>query len=1077
MKKILLMSCCWLLAFGLLAQQRTVTGTVTDQSDGTSLPGVSVLVKGTSRGAVTDSNGSYSIEASPEDVLTFSFIGFETQEIPVGERTQIDLQMLASISELQEVVVIGYGEREKRDLTGAISTVSNEELTKTVQMSPELAMQGRMTGVFVSTPSGNPFARPTVRIRGVATWNNAEPLYVIDGVPVIEGGAGSGNAGYEDIRSPININTLVNPNDIESISVLKDASAAAIYGMRASNGVILITTKKGKVGAPKVEFSAQRGVQNVTKTFDMLNTQQYTALYQEAYANNPTEAPNLPTVFNSADPAYLGDSPTYDWQDQLINSEAVVEDYSVRVGGGSETTTYYVSAGYGKTEGSLLQNYMERYSLATNVTSKVSKYVETGLNLKLAYNEALDNTGSDLAYVATAPPWQPIYDANDPTGYAASVTNTFVDNPNFDLNLLNPGARYLFAGDPTYLYGPATRGNVFASQNMSDRRFEIFRTLGNAYLQIEPIEGLRFKGTISADYSFNLRKEWNEYANWRFSQTPENPYAGHDGTAKGSYGERQTRNFNLVKEFSINYNKSFGDHNIDLLVNAMDQEFVWRYTDASSRQINYTDPVFRNVGNNPPFNGTFTGRIPQTLQGYLGRLSYKFRDKYYLDATIRRDGASVFAPGYKWGTFTSFGAGWRISSESFFQNLNIAQLNDLKIRGGWGELGNKETVEPDEFAYLSRVIGGPDVAWGSGNGNPFGTQLPGVRLPNFPNFELTWERVRTTNIAFDASMFDNKITFTAEYYNRFTKGVIQGVQLPPNAGIQSVTKLNIGNVRNSGVELELGYNNTFGDVAFNFSGNFTSVKNRVVEMYQGTPIGGEGFRIQEGYPIGYLWGYKVGGIFQDPDEITDWKTVYEDNVGTNNQQPGDIYYQDVAGQPEPGEFFNPVPDSVVNNNDRIYLGKTIPGFFYGFNFGAAYKGFDISIFFQGVGDVQKFNSARAGGEAMSSTGANQWTSTNDRWTPENPSATMPRAVRNDPNANNRYSDRFVEDAGFLRLRNIQVGYSLPSSLLEKTGAIDRVRIFFSGTNLMTITDWQGIDPENDFVPPTRQLLFGINATF
>jgi hypothetical protein len=374
---------------------------------------------------------------------------------------------------------------------------------------------------------------------------------------------------------------------------------------------------------------------------------------------------------------------------------------------------------------------------------------------------------------------------------------------------------------------------------------------------------------------------------------------------------------------------------------------------------------------------------------------------------------------------------------------------------------------------------------GSGNGNPYGTQYQGVRLPNFPNYELSWERVRTTNIGFDASLLDNHVSLTAEYYNRYTEGIIQSVSLPPNSGIEVATDLNIGNVKNDGVEIQLGYNNVFGELTFNASANLTTVKNRVVNMYRGNPIGDEYGRIQEDYPIGYLWGYKVGGIFQSDDEIVNWKDTYSDGIGTNNQQPGDIYFQDVNGAPASGEFLNPVPDSLINNNDRTFLGKTIAGYYYGLNLAFGFKGFDLSIFFQGVGDIQKYNSARAGGEGMASTGNNQWTSTRDRWTIENPSTTMPRAVRNDPNSNNRFSDRFVEDASFLRLKNVQLGYSLPSSMLAKTGAIESVRVFISGTNLLTFTNWTGLDPETEFsdpdnddvIPLLRQFTVGLSATF
>lgn len=1085
MKKVLLVCCCIALAWNASAQQRSITGKVTDASDGSALPGVSVLIKGTTVGTATDADGSFTLSAGNADILSFSFIGFESQEVPVGSQTAIDIQMAPSAQTLTEVVVIGYGEREKKDVTGAISNINSDEISKSTAMTPELAMQGRMAGVLVSTPSGDPFERPTVQIRGVATFGFADPLYVIDGIPIIEGGASSPFPGDQDIRSPINIMSTINPNDIESISVLKDASSAAIYGVRASNGVILITTKKGKSGRPKVEFSAQRGVQNVIKKFDMLNTADYTRLYQESYENNPSETGNLPVEFIATDPAYLGNSPTYNWQDRLVNKNASIEDYSIRVGGGSDATTYYVSGGYGRTEGSLIQSNLERYSLATNVTSKISKFMEAGINLKLSHNNALDNSVDDMAYVATAPPWQPIDDPNHPTGYAPSTIVNYEPDPNpgFDPTSINSGPLYNLAGDPVYLYGEATRGNIFAIQKLNNRSFAIFRTLGNAYLQVEPIKGLKLKGSVSGDYYFNLRKEWTNYDSYVFFQTPSNRYSGHDGTGKGNYGERQTRNFNLIKEFSVNYNHSFGDHNVDILLNAMDQRQTWSYTDASTGQVNSLDPALRSVSNRPPYINTFTGQRTQVLQGYLARVSYKFKDKYYLDGTVRRDASSVFAAGNRVGIFPSVSAAWRISSESFFQSLNASFIDDLKFRGGWGELGNKETTQG--FAYLSNISSTPDYSYGSGLGDPFGSQLNGAVLSNFPNSELSWERVRTSNVGFDAILFKSHVSFTAEYYNRFTKGIIQQVELPPNAGIRDAADLNIGNVRNSGIELQLGYNNTVGDLSFNVSANLTTVKNRVVKLYQGTPFGVEAVeidedtpgRIQEGFPIGYLWGYKTGGIFQSDQEIENWKDVYADNIGTDEQEPGDLWFQDINSDPAPGQITNPGPDSVINNSDRTYLGKTIPGFYYGFNLGIAYKGIDVSLFFQGVGDVQKYNRARAQGEDMGSNGANQWTTASNRWTVENPSATMPRAVRSDPNSNNRASDRFVEDAGFLRLKNVQVGYTFPATLLPKSGSIERVRIYVSTTNLFTITDWKGIDPENDFNPPTRQVLFGLNAAF
>jgi TonB-dependent starch-binding outer membrane protein SusC len=470
------------------------------------------------------------------------------------------------------------------------------------------------------------------------------------------------------------------------------------------------------------------------------------------------------------------------------------------------------------------------------------------------------------------------------------------------------------------------------------------------------------------------------------------------------------------------------------------------------------------------------------LIGYLARVSYNYNQKYYLDATIRYDGSSRLAPGHKWGSFPSFAAAWRISSEKFFPKTNF--VNDLKLRGGWGKLGNFQSAGFYEF--LSGVSLTPDYSIGSGNGDPYGTQYQGASLPSFANTSLGWEKVKTTSLGFDALLFDNHINFTAEYYNKITFGIIQSVALPPNTGVQNPADLNIGEVKNSGFEFDAGYNAKLGEVNFNVAGNFTTVRNRVTKLYGGTPLGDEFGRIEEGYSMFYLWGYKTGGVFQSQEEIDAWRKTHADvNIGqdlTNpadgyQYKPGDMYFQDVYGNPkDPKERYSKTPDSLINSNDRTYLGKTIPGFYYGLNFGANWKGIDISIFFQGVGDVQKYNSIRAGLEGMSGL-AEASTSTLNRWTETNHSTTMPRAVYGDPAQTTRISDRFVEDANYLRLKNLQVGYSLPKQLLNRLGFIQNFRIYLTAINLFTITPYSGYDPEYDLIPPTRQFVAGLNLNF
>jgi TonB-linked SusC/RagA family outer membrane protein len=1070
--------------------QQTVRGRVTDSASSQGLSNINVTVKGTTRGTTTNANGDFRIAAAQGDVLVISAVNYVQQEISVSSSTLGNIVLTSTNARLNEVVVIGYGQRQRKDLTGSVSQVTAKDIEKSTALSPELALQGRTPGVFVSSGGGDPQSRATVRIRGVNTFGNAEPLYVIDGVPIYEGGSGVTGGATGDIRSPINIFSMINPQDIESISVLKDASAAAIYGVRASNGVILITTKRGKAGRPKVEVASTYGVQNIPKTYDVLNTQQYFDLVKEAYLANPDANTSFEQKFgaryNSANPLYAGNNPTYDWQKELLNKNAILQDHSVRLSGGSEATTYYVSLGYSSQESPLKANNLKRYSIATNVESRVSKVISAGLTLRLVQENALVNTQADLGTMASTIPFQPIYNAQDRSGFEPASSGSFVPNPTYDPSKLDAGPSFNFAaGDPLKLWGDQTRFNVFAFQKYNDNAYDLMRALGSVYLQVEPLPGLRLRGTFGADWYMNLRKSWSDLLEgWRFSQTPGNPYANQNGEAKGSYGERRGTTYNLNRELMLNYNHTFfNDHSLDVVLNVSDQYGRWDVSDLSGR-VNFVDLQYRSIPNQPPYTQGFAGILQEdALLGYMGRLSYKYKDRYYFDATVRRDGSSRLAPGYKWDNFPSFAAAWRISSEKFFPQTNF--INDLKIRGGWGRLGNVNSA--GYYKYISGVSLSADYPLGSGNGNGTGTQVQSTRLPDFANTTLTWEKLKTTNIGIDAQLLSNHISFTAEYYDKTTFDIIQSVALPPNTGIQNNADLNVATVKNSGIEVQLGYNNKLGPVDFSISGNLTTVKNRVVRLNGGTPLNGEGDRVEEGYSMFYLWGYKVGGIFQSQAEIDKWRSVYAD--GSLNQsrttptagyqyKPGDMYFQDVYGNPKSSkERFSTTPDSIINSNDRTYLGKTIPGFFYGFNIGANFRGFDLNMFFQGVADVQKYNYTRAGLEGLGSL-ANQSTSALDRWTPTHASTNMPRAVYNNPSNPTRFSDRFVENAGYFRLRNIQLGYSLPRTLLGKSGFIQNLRIFATGVNLFTITDWTGLDPETDFnTPTTRQFLFGVNASF
>lgn len=1031
--------------------QQVVSGTVTDQGTGETIPGVNISVPGTAVGTTTDVNGEYELDDIPDDAteLVFSYVGYKSRTVAINGRSVINVELEQEVAMLDDVVVIGYGERQRGDITGSISTVSSDKLEQSSNLSPGLALQGRTAGVQISNVSGDPLQRPEIRIRGITTFGVADPLIVIDGVPITEFGSGAegGYAANEDLRGDVNIMSMINPGDIESISVLKDASSAAIYGVRGANGVILITTKSGRQGSPQIRINAQRGIQNVDQ-LDVLNVQQYTNLYQESYANNPDQAGNLPSVFDPSSANYLGNMPFVDWQDELINHDAITEDYSARVSGGTNDIQYYISGGYSNTEGTIRGNRLQRYSFAGNLNADVSDRVRVGATYRLAYVDALDNRQSaSINEGYLAPPWQPLY---DPNGSYYDV-NTYATSQGFAPSTTISGER---------LWGPQSRGNPLGSQDLSYNAYEIFRNIGSAFIEVEPLKNWSFRGTLNADWYRNLRTTFEDMDEHWFNVTAAGPSPELAEGSIGSYRERNGTNSNITGEFRTNYVNNFGDHNIDILGNVSWQQYGVRGLDSSGDFVPIRDPDQWSVTRtaDPADTEGFNWIQEDALIGILGRVSYNYDNRYYLDVTVRRDGTSRFAPGYKWGTFPAVSGSWRVSSESFMDRFEF--ISDLKIRGGWGQLGNQET---QRFAYISGVSNTPTYAVGAGGEDVFGTVQRAAALPDFPTEDLSWEVVTTSNIAVDALLFDDRFSITAEYYNRVTDGILQTVPIAGSVGVRNNPTINVAEVLNRGFELELGYRNSLGPVQYDISANLTTVHNEVLSLFEGTPFGGDQGRVEEGESLFFFRGYQMEGIFQNQSEVDAWLAEYEEPGAIKS--PGDVYYKDING------------DGIIDADDRTKIGSPIPDYYYGLNVDLFYGEFDLSVFFQGVGGIQRINNIRWGGESMDSDGVNQLTSVLDRWTPENPSETMPRAVRNDPGNNNRFSDRWVEDADYLRLRRLQLGYTISPELVQRMGmGSSSLRLFLSGTNLFTITGWSGLDPENDLIPPARTISLGINMT-
>jgi TonB-dependent starch-binding outer membrane protein SusC len=1054
-----------------VAIQAIVKGKVTNPSN-EPLPGVTVAVEGTTNQTATNEQGEFSIDAPPNSTLVFSSVGFISQRVALNNRTEINLTLALDATDLNEVVVIGYGQRMKKDITGAVSVIGTKDIEKSSALSPQLAMQGQMAGVNVTSAGGNPTARPTVRIRGVGTFDqngSADPLYIIDGIPLVEGGAGATVDKVNDPtrRGPINLYSIINPNDIESITVLKDASASAVYGVRAANGVILITTKTGKKGKVRVDLDAQYGTQKVPKTYDLLNTQQYVKFYTDAYNAYPDLTGSTPKPIGTAaffgprwDPAnaaYFGNDPTYDWQDAVINHDSKNQNYNVRASGGSDNTTYNFSAGYAKNDGPFVGYNAERYSISSNLTTRIGKYLEVGLNLRGVQQTTLNPVDVNLE-VWKAAPWQRIYDPTGAYGIA----------PLWKLNA--PITPTTFNVSSLYAQQYVAYRNVFGELATNDDKKIDQTGLGTAYIQLQPIQGLRIKGTFSAQQTTLNQKSWQAFDRWWFGENPGNPFASVvnpvAGTKPGFVSFGNSTTISTTKAVNVDYIRKIGEHNINITLDASQQEYKWTGNGAT-RSVVTNDPSLRYFSTTGQEQGYVELRAAYALIGYLGRVSYNYANKYYIEGVVRRDGSSRFAPGHQWGTFPSGAVAWRISEEKFLKNVQF--INDLKLRGGYGILGNEQTT--GGWAYLS-VAGVVPPSYNFGSTNINNT---GIAYSTFPNETLTWEKLYSANVGFDALLFNNHLSLTVDYYHKVTKGIIQSVSLTPSTGISKPADLNIADVLNRGFEFQVAYNRNFGEVSLNLSANLTTIHNEVLKLADHTALRGAG--LEEGLPIGFIYGYQVGGIFQSQAEIDKYNLAQQDVI-SKEQKPGDIWFKNLYGAPTGGSTaHNTTVDSLVNENDQTYIGKTIPGYFYGFNASATWKNFDIAVFFQGVGDVQKFNDQRSAGEGMNGYGRNVFSSVLGAWTEQNKSGTMPRAVYADPNGNTRFSSRFIEEAGYLRLQNLQIGYNIPKKLLDRTHSIQNLRLYVTGINLFTATKYSGLDPENDLFPSTRQFLVGLKATF
>ena len=965
---------------------RKITGRVTDSS-GSPLPGVSVVVKGTTNGTITDTQGGYSISNVPETAtLQFSFVGMKGQEVKVGTESSIDIVLVEESIGIEEVVAVGYGVQKRTSVTGAISSVSGKDVSQVPVASLQSAIQGKVTGVTVVN-NGAPGTNPIVRIRGNGSISYAaDPLYIVDGTAAT------------DISN-------FSSNDIESIEILKDAASTAVYGSRAANGVILITTKRGKKdGKIHINVNSYMGVQSVTKTLDLLNTEQYLKYGSALNTNAGLAVPNR--FSNMNDPIYTGATQTYaqtntNWQDQLFRN-AKISDNNVSFSTGSEKSIFYASAGYFDQDGIMIGTGYKRGTFQFNSEHDISKRIKFGQTLMYSVgdrNNQKETQGrTNIMHAIRSVPYLPVMDPTKEGGYRGASSGS----------------------DGTDPFNQIELQNIFESTTGTSKLF------GSLYLELKLTDYLKFKTTAGLDYTNILNKIHQPIYN-----------DGFNANTSATVSKETFENITKTYTNQLTFDKNWGNHYLNVI--AVQEQTAYSTAAMYITGKLPTNAVQELTGlSNLNANGSVQKNL---LLSYLGRINYEYKNKYLLSLSMRADGSSKFAPGNKWGNFPSASIGWRMTEEPFMKNIDI--ISELKLRAGYGELGNNAIGNYDWQAVM---LANTDYVFNNAtSGGSFFNALA--------NKNLKWESSKMTNIGIDYGMFDNKLSFTAEWFNKITDNLILAVPYPTSIGYRAPAYANIGKMKNYGMEFQLGYRINSGELKSNLSANVSIVRNKVLNLFNETATIDAGFnqdygaynmtRTVIGQPIQSFYGWKTDGIFQNAAEVS----AAPDQAGA---AAGDIRFKDLSGP-------NGAPDGIIDSYDRTFLGSYLPKFTYGLNYSGTYKKFDFSVFFQGVYGNKIYNGTKVLTEGMLRL-FNAGTAVLNAWTPTNTNTNIPRAISGDPNQNARTSDRFIESGSYLRLKALTVGYTIPMSTLTK-GNVNNIRIYASGQNLFTITKYTGYDPE------------------
>jgi len=1018
--------------------KETVSGTVTDAQSGETLPGVNIIVKGTTTGTSTGSDGHYQLNVSSlQDTLVFSFIGYQRRVIPINGRTTINIALKLQTISGEEMVVVGYGTQKKKNLTGSISSVSSDQLQNTPVTRLDAALEGRTSGVRVTSSSGAPGSASTVRVRGTTSINNSNPLYIVDGVPIDNGGI-----------------SYLNPDDIESIQVLKDAASAAIYGTRAANGVVLVTTKSGSEGQIQVHYSTYGGIQEPAKKLDLLNATQYATLRNES-----SVAAGNGMIF--PDPQKFGEGT--DWQSKIFNNQAGILSQNLSFSGGSDKATYFASLGYYDQEGIVASpiSHDKKMTFRLNTTLHATNWLTFGEKLGYTYERTRGslNTNSEFGGpLSSAINLDPITPAviTDPN---VANSSPYSNHPVLRNDQGQPYGISKYVGQEMSnpkAYIQTQLGNFGYSHNI----------VGNLFAEIQPTQSLEIRTEIGLKPAF-----WG-----RESFTPIYYLTSYtNNTGNNSYFRASNQGLIWNWDNTIQYARDFGDHHVKFLVGTSVQSNTASGVNGTYQAIPVNNFDNASMNFSVPTDQRIAGGYenqPYGLNSYFGRINYSYKDKYLLTGVLRVDGSSRFGSDNRYGEFPSLSVGWVPSLENFWPENDV--LRYLKIRASYGINGNDKSL--GDFQYESTVSGGRNYVFGPGS-------IYTGSSPNAPaNPDLKWEKTSQLDLGFDARFFNSNFTVTFDYYNKKTTGMLLQVQIPGYVGATGNPYGNVASLTDQGAELELGYQQQLGQFSLDINANTSYNQNTITDIGNNDFLTGATFqssayeisRTQVGHPIGAFYGFKTRGIFQTQNEINNYVDK-NGNMIQPNAQPGDFKWADISGP-------NGKPDGKITSDDRTFIGNPTPPWTFGLNASVAWQNFDFSIFGQGVYGNKIFQGLRR----LDITSANYTTDALNRWTGPGTSNTYPRLSDDDPNNNfTNPSEFYLSDGSYFRIKTIQLGYSLPVTLTNNLG-IQKARFYVMSHNLLTFTKYSGYDPEiggssysidRGVYPQARSFMLGLDLKF